>query len=101
MVKTVSLEVYIYMFLAHNGGADEHVIPVLEVIPMPDDSERAFMVMPRMRVCDQTPFFTTVGEFNEFVQQVLEVSNSVLCVLSSVKHPRASYICTRTTSLIG
>ncbi|KAJ7649360.1 kinase-like domain-containing protein [Mycena polygramma] len=72
MVKWPSNEVYIAEFLTDHPGANKHVVPVLEVIIMPDDGRRAFMVMPRMRQCNENPDFETVGEVMEFVQQVLE-----------------------------
>ncbi|KAJ6594737.1 kinase-like domain-containing protein [Mycena capillaripes] len=71
IVKTESLEVRLTKFLTDHLGASKHVIPVLELIVIPDNCERAFIVMPRMRQCNETPYFTTIGEFTEFVQQGL------------------------------
>jgi desulfoferrodoxin (superoxide reductase-like protein) len=72
-VETESTEVHISKYLTNHPGEGTHAITVLEVIPMPDNVKRAFLVMPRMRVCDYEPYFKTVLEFTEFLQQVLEV----------------------------
>ncbi|KAJ7151706.1 kinase-like domain-containing protein [Mycena filopes] len=52
--------------------ASTRAIPLLEVFPFPDDAERSFMVMPCMREATIPPFFETVREFVQFIQQVLE-----------------------------
>ncbi|KAJ7143761.1 hypothetical protein C8R44DRAFT_973611 [Mycena epipterygia] len=70
IVETGSAEAMISTFLNNESGADNHIIPVLELIPLAGQTEWAFMVMPRMRICS-TPYFTTVLEFIEFVQQGL------------------------------
>ncbi|KAJ7023878.1 kinase-like domain-containing protein [Mycena alexandri] len=72
MVRTGSMEVHISELLARHPGAKKHAMTVLEIIPMPDDIKRSFLVMPRMRVCNRKPDFRTVREFAEFLQQVLE-----------------------------
>ncbi|KAJ7767276.1 hypothetical protein B0H16DRAFT_1308632, partial [Mycena metata] len=50
-----------------------HTLPVLsEVVPLYDEPEWSFLVMPRMRPCNSPPGLDTVGEFVEFLEQVLE-----------------------------
>ncbi|KAJ6548237.1 hypothetical protein DFH09DRAFT_926478 [Mycena vulgaris] len=71
IVETGSTETTISTFLNNESGADNHIIRVLELIPLAGQPEWAFIVMPRMRICDDTPNFTTVREFIEFVQQGL------------------------------
>ncbi|KAJ7139605.1 kinase-like domain-containing protein [Mycena epipterygia] len=72
MVEMISTETTVSKFLANEPGADNHTITMLELIPMHDDPEHAFLVMPRMRGCSDPPLFATVGEFIEFVEQVLQ-----------------------------
>ncbi|KAJ7620603.1 kinase-like domain-containing protein [Mycena polygramma] len=72
MVETFSMDVFMAEHLKIYPDAHKHTVPILEVIQMPDNWQRAFMVMPRLRVCDNTPYFGTVREFAEFLQQVLE-----------------------------
>ncbi|KAJ7915625.1 hypothetical protein B0H13DRAFT_2324187 [Mycena leptocephala] len=69
IVATESPDTQISGFLTNEPGAGAYTLPMLDLIPM--DDERSFMVMPRMRDCWH-PAFETVGEFTEFVQQVLE-----------------------------
>ncbi|KAJ7860493.1 hypothetical protein B0H13DRAFT_1726579 [Mycena leptocephala] len=69
IVPTESPDTQISGFLTNEPGAGAYTLPMLDLIPM--DDERSFMVMPRMRDCWH-PAFETVGEFTEFVQQVLE-----------------------------
>ncbi|KAJ6569075.1 hypothetical protein B0H19DRAFT_1256748 [Mycena capillaripes] len=71
MLRMDSLELFLAQFLTEHPGADKHVIPVLEVVQLPADLDRAFMVMPRMRQ-SHDPAFKTVGEVGQFVLQVLE-----------------------------
>ncbi|KAJ6579219.1 hypothetical protein DFH09DRAFT_913548 [Mycena vulgaris] len=75
IVETVSAETAISAFLTSEPGAEKHAIQVLELIQLYDRPEWAFMVMLRMRTSNDLPFFTTVHEFTEFVQQVLEARN--------------------------
>ncbi|KAJ6525996.1 kinase-like domain-containing protein [Mycena capillaripes] len=72
MVRSDSTEVGISTFLTNEPGLQNHTIRVLEVIPMYDQPEWSFLVMPRMRRSSDVPLFDTVREFTEFVQQVLE-----------------------------
>jgi hypothetical protein len=72
IVATESPDTQISGFLTNEPGAGAYTLPMLDLIPM--DDGRSFMVMPRMRDCWH-PAFETVGEFTEFVQQVLEVSH--------------------------
>ncbi|KAJ6480089.1 hypothetical protein DFH09DRAFT_1465716, partial [Mycena vulgaris] len=76
-VGTVSPDTQISGYLTTEPGAENHCLPILELLQIedPEHSECSFMVMARMRDCDDDPAFTTVGEIVEFIQQVLEVSN--------------------------
>ncbi|KAJ7685848.1 kinase-like domain-containing protein, partial [Mycena rosella] len=72
VIRTTSTEAEIAAFLRSTPRAEQHTIPFRELLPMYDDPERTFLVMPRMRQCSLSPWFATVREFVEFVQQVLE-----------------------------
>lgn len=74
MVRTASHEVALNEFLRNECGEDDHVLCIVEVIPLDDMPEFSILVMPCMRRCDESPFFATVREFTEFVEQVLKVS---------------------------
>ncbi|KAJ7648943.1 hypothetical protein DFH06DRAFT_555792 [Mycena polygramma] len=69
IVETDSADTNISGFLTNEPGAAAFCVPIIELLEL--DDEWSFMVMPRMRQCDK-PEFETVGEFIEFVQQVLE-----------------------------
>ncbi|KAF8211895.1 hypothetical protein K438DRAFT_1708118 [Mycena galopus ATCC 62051] len=90
IVATFSPDTRISWFLTNEPGAEYHVVPCLELIPVPDSEDLAFMVMPRMRECGHPPWFATVQEFIEFVQQVLEAN-----ILSPHRHASTSDICRR------
>ncbi|KAJ7682370.1 hypothetical protein DFH06DRAFT_293234 [Mycena polygramma] len=68
-VPNLESETQIAQFFADEPGAEAYVVPMVDLIPAVDDS--AFMVMPVMRGCCD-PEFATVGEFVEFVEQVLK-----------------------------
>ncbi|KAJ7676306.1 hypothetical protein B0H17DRAFT_945477 [Mycena rosella] len=72
VVHTISTETDISDFLKNEPGAENHTLPTLELIPMHDDPERAFMVMPLMRAVSAPPSFETAREFIEFLEQVLQ-----------------------------
>ncbi|KAJ7487217.1 hypothetical protein B0H11DRAFT_1721285 [Mycena galericulata] len=74
IVEMASTEAAIAAFLTREPGAEKHTVPLLEAIPMHDTPEWVFLVMPCMRQCDHVPVFATVGEFTEFLEQVLEAS---------------------------
>ncbi|KAJ7450260.1 hypothetical protein B0H11DRAFT_1743268 [Mycena galericulata] len=69
IVEMASTEAAIAAFLTREPGAEKHIVPLLEVIPMHDTPEWGFLVMPCMRQCDHVPVFATVGEFAEFLEQ--------------------------------
>ncbi|KAJ6552929.1 kinase-like domain-containing protein [Mycena capillaripes] len=71
VVRTKSTEVDVTIVLANDPHSIKYTLQVLELLPMHDDPEWAFLVMPRMRQCSH-PWFATVREFTEFVFQVLE-----------------------------
>ncbi|KAJ7108588.1 hypothetical protein C8R44DRAFT_884648 [Mycena epipterygia] len=76
IVPTFSPDTRISWFLTNEPGAEKHALPCLELIPM--YAEFAFMVMPRMRDCSDPPYFETVREFMEFLEQVLELSSLLI-----------------------
>ncbi|KAJ6569293.1 hypothetical protein B0H19DRAFT_937864 [Mycena capillaripes] len=99
VLKIVDLtltEEAIIAFLTEEPGAEKHTLPLLEVIQMCDTPGWAFLVVPRMRQCDDQPLFTTVGEFGEFVEQVLEglvflhsrnIAHRDICAMNIVVDP--------------
>ncbi|KAJ6526247.1 hypothetical protein DFH09DRAFT_1415840, partial [Mycena vulgaris] len=76
IVKMKSTEISISTFLTNEPGAARHIIQVLELILIWDTPEWAFMVTPRMRICDDPPFFTMVRDFADFVRQSLVFMHS-------------------------
>ncbi|KAJ7750732.1 kinase-like domain-containing protein [Mycena maculata] len=72
VVLALSTEAAIAKFLTDETGASNYTIQFLELIPLYDNPEWVFMVMSRMRQCSHTPWFATVREFTEFVDQILE-----------------------------
>ncbi|KAJ7685980.1 hypothetical protein B0H17DRAFT_940873 [Mycena rosella] len=68
-VETASEEAAISAFLTNEPRAEKHTLPVLQLIPLSGHPELVFMVMPRMRLCDED-LFGTVGEFVEFLEQI-------------------------------
>ena len=55
-----------------------HSVPILEVLPVPDDPEITLIVMPLLRPCNDPDFFT-LGEAMSFLAQVFEVEPPPLC----------------------
>ena len=49
-----------------------HTVPILDVLPVPDDPTIVLLVMPLMRACND-PQWDTVGEVVSFAKQVFEV----------------------------
>ncbi|KAJ7461406.1 hypothetical protein B0H11DRAFT_2285950 [Mycena galericulata] len=70
IVKTESPDTLISGFLTTEPSAEACSLPILDLLPMDEKPELAFMVMPRMRNCLK-PRFETVGEVMEFIQQGL------------------------------
>ncbi|KAJ7471941.1 kinase-like domain-containing protein, partial [Mycena latifolia] len=96
IVEITSTEVAITSFLTKEPGAKRHTLQLLEVIPMDDTPEWGFLVMPCMRQCGHVPFFATVGEFTEFLEQVLEglvflhsknIAHRDICTMNIVVDP--------------
>ncbi|RPD78678.1 hypothetical protein L226DRAFT_457210 [Lentinus tigrinus ALCF2SS1-7] len=48
-----------------------HTVPILEILPVPDDPEITLIVMPLLRSCND-PGFYTLGEAMSFLTQVFE-----------------------------
>ena len=85
-IKTVSKdteELRIAQFLTSIRDPQNHCVPVLEVVPDPLDPQRALLVMPYLRRCND-PDFLAVGELVDFMDQAFEV-----CARS---HPRAPVV---------
>ena len=57
-----------------DGDAENHAIPVFEVLEVDDNPNLSVVVTPSMRGCDD-PWFEKLGEVVEFLSQVLEVSH--------------------------
>ncbi|KAJ6526252.1 hypothetical protein DFH09DRAFT_1046202 [Mycena vulgaris] len=72
IVEMKSTEISISMYLTSEPGTEKHTIPILELIPIWDEPEWAFMATPRMRMCTDPPFFIVACDFADFVRQVLE-----------------------------
>ncbi|KAJ7904019.1 hypothetical protein B0H13DRAFT_1620939, partial [Mycena leptocephala] len=96
IVEMGSMEEAIAAFLAGEHDAHKHVLPLLEVIPIYDTPEWGFLVMPCMRQCNYSPYFATVGEVAEFVEQVLEglvflhgknIAHRDICTMNIVVDP--------------
>ncbi len=74
-IKSVSKdteELRITQFLSSLRDPQNHCVPILEIVPDPFDSQRALLVMPYLRQCNN-PEFYLVGEVIDFMQQTLEV----------------------------
>ncbi|KAJ7469284.1 kinase-like domain-containing protein [Mycena galericulata] len=73
-VGTVSPDTQISGYLTTEPGAQNHCLPILELLQIedPEYSGYSFMVTERMRDCHDDPVFKTIGEIIEFIQQVLE-----------------------------
>ena len=65
-------EIDIAQFLTSIHAADNHCVPVLEVIQDPFEPQKALVVMPYLRPFKE-PDFDAVGEIVDFVSQMLEV----------------------------
>ncbi|KAJ7767273.1 hypothetical protein B0H16DRAFT_1789366 [Mycena metata] len=73
IVQTTSMEVSIATFLTNCPGAEKHTLPCLDLVPMPGDPHKSFMVSPRMRSCTSLfPSIVTARDFHEFLRQMLE-----------------------------
>ena len=51
---------------------ENHCVPILESMRVPDEDDTVILVMPLLRECKDPPF-ETVGEVVEFFRQVFEV----------------------------
>lgn len=63
----------IAQFLTSIRDARNHCVPVYEILSDPYDPQRALMVMPYLRPCNN-PDFATLGDVIDFVDQTIEVS---------------------------
>ncbi|OJT07915.1 hypothetical protein TRAPUB_1194 [Trametes pubescens] len=64
-------ELHIAQFLASIDDSRNHSVPVLEVLSDPFDPQRALMVMPYLRPCNN-PEFATIGDIVDFIDQTIE-----------------------------
>ncbi|KAJ7743246.1 hypothetical protein DFH07DRAFT_749956 [Mycena maculata] len=69
VVEVLSPDTSISSFLTNEPGGQKHAVPCLDLLPMCEGW--AFMVMARMRLCSDPPYFATVREFMEFLEQGL------------------------------
>ncbi len=60
----------------HRTDPRNHTVPILDVLPVPDDPEVTVLVMPLLRRCDEPPW-RTVGEIVSFLLQIFEVRDSL------------------------
>ncbi|KAI0774951.1 kinase-like domain-containing protein [Trametes elegans] len=73
-IKTFLLhtqELQIAQFFASTQDPMNHFVKIHEILPDPLNPERALMVMPYLRPCNDPPF-GTIGDVIEFVDQTLE-----------------------------
>ncbi|KAH9851120.1 kinase-like domain-containing protein [Lenzites betulinus] len=64
-------ELYIAQYLSSLDDHRNHCVKVYEILPDPSDPERALMVMPYLRPCNN-PDFATIGDVVEFIDQTIE-----------------------------
>jgi hypothetical protein len=72
-------EIEISKFLSTKDLASDphnHCIPIYDVLTVPDVNDRAILVMPLLRMCEDTPF-QTFGESVDFMRQLIEVPNQL------------------------
>jgi hypothetical protein len=72
----------------HASDPRNHCAPIYDVLTVPDVKDRAILVMPLLRMCDDTPF-QTFGEAVDFMSQLIEVRNQ-MHLLSS--YPGLNYL---------
>ncbi|KDR70091.1 hypothetical protein GALMADRAFT_76876 [Galerina marginata CBS 339.88] len=73
-VKTKSEEVPLATFLSSDSSRDDPrncAVPILEVLPVPGDDDRALLVMPHLLPYFELPF-RFLGKFCEFALQILQ-----------------------------
>ena len=66
-------ELQIAQFFSTIKDPMNHCVPVHQMLPDPFDHEKALMVMPYLRPCNN-PDWSTLGDVVDFVTQTLEVS---------------------------
>ena len=71
-------ELEISQFLSSPGLIREtqnHCVPLLDILDLPDEPEQKLIVMPFLRSFDN-PRFQTYGEFVSFFSQICDVSET-------------------------
>ncbi|KAI0325878.1 kinase-like protein [Cubamyces sp. BRFM 1775] len=68
-------ELQIAQFFSTIKDPMNHCVPIHQILPDPFDHEKALMVMPYLRPCND-PDWSTLGDVVEFVTQTLECCNS-------------------------
>jgi hypothetical protein len=63
--------------LGMSHGPQNHTVPILETLELPDDTAHVLIVMPYLRIFDNPPFHC-LQEAVDALHQFLEVSNSLL-----------------------
>ena len=66
-------EVELTQYVTSVSDPRNHCVPLLDVLPVPDDPDTTILVMPLLRECD-SPAWDTLGEAISFLRQVFEVS---------------------------
>jgi hypothetical protein len=81
---------------AISGDPKNHCVPIYDIIPIPGMPGDYLIVMPLLRAFDK-PDFENIGQFLEFMHQILEVGSSFDGFPDkqplTVANRRASYLC--------
>jgi hypothetical protein len=76
-VKTGDSESRTTMALSALDDPANHSVPILDTFTDHEDESVSYIVMPFLRLSDN-PYFETVGEVIDFIDQVLEVRSDSL-----------------------
>lgn len=86
-----SQQLHIAQFLSSIPDPQNHCVKVYEILSDPYDVQRALMVMPYLRPCND-PDFSTIGDIVQFVDQTIDVS------LQITTRPNSSHVDRRDSS---
>ena len=78
--------------------------PAAMVVPLPDDEDSQFAVMPKLRNLDYAPSFHCRGEVIECLRQIIEVGFCLqirIIVFVMIYYSRAYHFFTRGISYMG
>ncbi|KAJ6569703.1 hypothetical protein B0H10DRAFT_1928393 [Mycena sp. CBHHK59/15] len=91
--RTNLYEAAIFEHLASIPDADNHTIPLYDVLTPPgDDPEWCIMITPRLTDC-RTPHLKTLHDFVNFLYQVLEVHPVLRNLPTGIAHVSVQGIC--------